>query len=648
VERWELAHHSIPTQHFGTGTTRTQTTGRIGVAIQPYVSHGRSEMDSKPLSDLSENILCFDGRLDNYAELAQTLGIEMPDPSDSEIVLAAFSRWGEGCFSRFIGDWAVALWSRPSETLYLARDHAGTRTLYFHMDRGVLLWSSALDTFLTAERGVRLSEDYVACYLAGLPIRELTPYDGVVSVLPGHYVQFRDGGAHQYAHWNASSAASIAYQTDDEYEDHFLSLFQRAVARRTGPVAPILAQLSGGMDSTSIVCVSDHLRRSVDAEAEILDTVSFYDDSEDSLNERAYFSVTETKRGKVGEHIDTGFSARTFEPHDPQNGQYFLPGADSHSIVQEREFYDKVWSRGYRSILSGIGGDELLGGIPLPWPELADYLIGGSVRTLLRQSIAWSLVDHSPLIDTLFGTLRYTARLYKGSELGMHQFPGWLSCNFLKRSQKILLGRTTPFWDQWTEPRRLSNDRTWGAVLETLPHLVPTIVYRPEFRYPFLDRDLVDFLFAIPRHQILRPGRRRFLMRRALRNLVPQEILERRRKAFQLRAPLNSLRQAHAQLDRLFSRSRLADAGFVDPDALRLAAKQVALGAPDGWQALLRAIALELWLQSNHWEKGHHFRINGSIGGSQTRLVAIRDQQAPLASVGKFCLRGAEDQCNTR
>ncbi len=625
-----------------------RTSGRIGVAIQPYVSHDRSEMDSKPLSDLSENLLCFDGRLDNHAELAQTLKFEKPNPSDSEIVLAAFSRWNEGCFSQFIGDWAIALWSQPRETLFLARDHAGTRALYFQMDRDALLWSSALDTFMNAGCGVRLSEDYVACYLAGLPIRELTPYEGVVSVLPGHYVRFRDGGVHQSAHWSASGAASITYQKNEEYEDHFLSLFKRAVERRTGPGPPILAQLSGGMDSTSIVCVSDHLRGSVDSNVEILDTVSFYDDSEDSLNERAYFSVTETKRGRIGEHIDTGFSARTFEPHDPQNGQYLLPGADSHSIVQEREFYDKVWSRGYRSILSGVGGDELLGGIPLPWPELAEYLIGGRFRTLFRQSIAWCLVDQSPLIGALSSALRYATQLYSGGEFDIHQFPDWLSSDVRKRSQQILLGRTIPLRDRWTEPRRVNNHRTWWSIMETLPHLVPLIVYRPEFRYPFLDRNLVDFLFAIPRHQLLRPGRRRFLMRRALRNLVPQEILERRRKAFQLRAPLNSLRQAHTQLDRLFSRSRLADAGFVDADALRLAAKQVALGAADGWQALVRAIALELWLQSNHWEKGHHFRINGSIGDSQTRLVATRDQQAPLASVGKFGLRGAEDQCNTR
>jgi asparagine synthetase B (glutamine-hydrolysing) len=80
--------------------------------------------------------------------------------------------------------------------------------------------------------------------------------------------------------------------------------------------------------------------------------------------------------------------------------------------------------------------------------------------------------------------------------------------------------------------------------METLPHLFPQILSRLEYRYPFLDKDLVSFLFSIPREQIVRPGRRRSLMRRALVGIVPDGILERRRKAFQLRAPLAALQHA--------------------------------------------------------------------------------------------------------
>src|SRR5260370_1454361 len=194
------------------------------------------------------------------------------------------------------------------------------------------------------------------------------------------------------------------------------SIFVMSRAKRygrpIGPGAPVLAQLSGGMDSTAIVCMSDQIHRKNDPNSKILDTVSFYDDSEASLNERPYFSITEAKRGKMGTHLDMAFSQRTFEPYDGTDGIYLIPGADSFSIEQERRFQDAVWRKGYRSVLSGIGGDEVLGGIPDPLPELADYLVSGNVRVLLRQSTAWCLVDRSPLLATLGRTASYAASLY--------------------------------------------------------------------------------------------------------------------------------------------------------------------------------------------------------------------------------------------
>ena len=113
-----------------------------------------------------------------------------------------------------------------------------------------------------------------------------------------------------------------------------------------------------------------------------------------------------------------------------------------------------------------------------------------------------------------------------------------------------------------------------------------------------LDKDLVEFLFSIPREQLVKPGRRRFMMRRALRGIVPDEILERRRKAFQLRAPLHSLQQAYGRLDRLWDDSRLADLGFVEVDVLRRELKRCADGEAEWFQPLFRAIAFELWLRA--------------------------------------------------
>src|SRR5665213_675550 len=388
VEEVELRCLGAATQHYATGVESVVTIARVGMGLQPYYSHQRSWLDAHPIADAHGHLLSMDGRLDNHEALADELGLDRISSSDSVIVLAAFLRWGERCFARFIGDWAIALWSQQDGSLYLARDHAGSRTLYFLTDGTGAVWSTHLDTFSRLDKNLQMSPQYAASYLACRPVQNLTPYIGIFAVKPGHYVIVRDQTVVERTHWDIAIGDEIRHRSDEEYEDHFLHLFGQSVARRTGPGAPILAELSGGMDSSSIVCLSDYLRRTGDRESVLLDTISYFDDSEASLNDRPYFSMVETSRGKAGHHIDTAFSKRTFELHDSGKGLYRLPGADSSSLEQERSFQDAVWSCGYRSILSGIGGDELLGGVPNPIPELAGYAVSGKMRSLFSQALA--------------------------------------------------------------------------------------------------------------------------------------------------------------------------------------------------------------------------------------------------------------------
>lgn len=603
VTEAELKHLSIPTQCYTTAAGSFRVAGRIGMGLQPYASHARSTMDTCPVSDAYGNTFTFDGRLDNYKEVADMLDLNGQETSDSEIACASLQRWGGDGLARFVGDWALAFWSAKEQVLVLARDHAGTRSLYWFRQQNRLLWSTHLDTIVAACPGLRLSEDYLARYLSGRQIGKFTPYEGVCSVRPAHYLIIHGNSVVEHSHWSPVITGAVRYKDDAQYEQQFLSLFSQSVARRTGAGAPVLAQLSGGMDSTSIVCVSDHLRRAANPEAEILDTVSFYDDSEASLDEKRYFTLTEARRGKVGIHIDTAFSHRTFEPHDANKGIYLLPGADSISFQQEEGFYGLARRKGYRSILSGIGGDEVLGGIPNSTPELADYLVKGQMRRLLHQSIAWSLVDQSPLIFTLCKTALYALRLYTKSAPDGSAIPPWIGAHLRSCLNRTDEGNQLPQVRFGIAPHRLDNGLTWWSIMETLPHLQPQLVGPLEYRYPFLDKDLIRFLFSIPRNQILRPGRRRSLMRRALRGIVPREILERRRKAFQLHAPLSALQQQHSKLDKLFVASAIEEHGFIDVTKLRKALESNVHGDAEWWQALIRTIACELWLRSS-WNGG--------------------------------------------
>ena len=146
------------------------------MGFQPFHTTKRSHLEGQPATDAHGNQLALDGRIDNYQDLRRELNLSAVDISDSQLVLAGFLRWGEDCFSRFIGDWAIALWSTADHLLYLARDHAGTRTLYFRNSSGRLQWSTYLEALVRDDATPSINEEYAACYLGSRPIRDLTPY----------------------------------------------------------------------------------------------------------------------------------------------------------------------------------------------------------------------------------------------------------------------------------------------------------------------------------------------------------------------------------------------------------------------------------------------------------------------------------------
>jgi asparagine synthase (glutamine-hydrolysing) len=594
----ELLHLAQATSRFAPDGLAVYVDGRVGMGFQPYYTHERAKLEACPRSDAFGNLVVIDGRLDNYQDLSRELRLNEISPPDSRIVLAAYLRWGKECFSRFLGDWAVALWSTRDQLLYLARDHAGTRTLYFENKNGTLLWSTYLDSFFVEPRGIDIDKDYVACYLAAQPLREFTPYKGIRAVLPAHYVCAREVMLHHEPHWQWMNKRTTRYKSDEDYEEHFFALFQRAVERRTGPGAPILAQLSGGMDSTSIVCMSDHIRKMRNQSIDLLDTISFYDDAEPNWNEEPYFSVMEVERGKIGTHVRLSSMNRTFDAPASLMGIPLLPGMDSSTVEREEDIYEATKGRGYRSVLSGIGGDELLGGVPTPMPELADYLVRGKLSLLTDRAARWCLIDRSPLIHMLLGTAKYALNVYREPHLDQNSIPPWIHTSLRRACKSVTKEKSSLGGDITLLPSTISNGLAWWSVMETLPHLFPGSLTRLEYRYPFLDKELVDYLFSIPREQLVRPGRRRSLMRRALHDIVPEKILERKRKAYLVRGPLLALQHAQSKIRSMLCSSRIADRGYVSIPKLLASFDQIITGQDLRWShGLMRTIAFELWLQ---------------------------------------------------
>ena len=602
----------------------------VGILFHAFHTTKESRRETQPLITPSGAVLTWDGRLDNRAELTGQLKDGLPhEPTDVAIVAAAYEEWGTGCFLRLIGDWALSLWNPNGRSLILAKDPVGTRHLYYSFDQHQVTWSTILDPLvLLAEEAFKLEEEYIAGWLASFPATHLTPYRGIHAVPPSSSVRLGPGKRTVTKCWDFDPGNRIRYRADHEYEENFRHVFSISVRRRLRSESPVLAELSGGMDSSSIVCMADQILAGGTAETPRLDTISYYDDSEPNWNERPYFTKVEAKRGRTGWHIDIGGEQPWILLSEKQNFAA-TPGSGQRANQASREFAACLLAQGNRVVLSGIGGDEVTGGVPTAAPELLDLLAAAKFLALAHQLKVWALNKRKPWFHLLLDAAR---GFFPVSLVGLpkHKRPApWLCPEFVKRNRMALAGYRTRLKLFGPRPSFQENLNTVVALQRQLQCSLLASDPPHETRYPFLDRDLLEFLYAVPREQLVRPGQRRSLMRRALAGIVPDELLNRKRKAYVVRSPLTAISSQWPALIDLSHQMASSFPGIVEPQRFAMAVRMAGHGQEAATIPLLRTFSIGSWLRSleawnisGHSSSGKPEReFNGLARGEPARSV---------------------------
>jgi asparagine synthase (glutamine-hydrolysing) len=518
--------------------------------------------------------------------------------TDVEIVAAACERWND-CFAMLIGDWALSLWDPHTRSLILAKDPIGTRHLYYSFDDNQVTWSTILDPLvLFAGKTLALCEEYIAGWFSFFPAAHLTPYVGIHSVPPSSSVLLRPAKHTVRKYWDFDPDKRIRYRTDAEYEEHFRSVFAEAVRRRLRSDSPILAELSGGMDSSSIVCVADRIIGRGAAETPRLDTLSYYDDSEPNWDERPYFTKVEEKRGRTGCHIDVG-KQESFKFALDSDHFAATPGSGSGRPTEtSRQFAACLGSQGNRVVLSGIGGDEVMGGVPTPTPELEDLLARGQFRRLAHQLKVWALNKRKPWFYVFFEAAR---GFFPPALVGVpkHKRPApWLNPAFVKPNRAALQGYETRLRVFGPLPTFQENLSTLDVLRRQLACDALSSGLPREKRYPYLDRSLLEFMYAIPREQVIRPGQRRSLMRRSVVGVVPDELLNRKRKAYIARAPLEAILVEWTHFTELTRHMVSSSLGIVDAKSFSETLLKARHGQEIPTVIVMRTLAIESWLKN--------------------------------------------------
>lgn len=577
--------------------------GSVGLCYRAFHTNRESRAESQPLVSRAGHVVVFDGRIDNRSELIAKLdglhdGKEAPI-TDVEIVVAAYLKWDDEFAAHIAGEFALALWDTRQKRLLLGRDHIGARTLYFHKDEERVIFSSELEPLIDAARmPLEVNDDYIAGYLIYDPEPETTPYKHFHSVSPFHLISFtNDGRARNWPYWNLSRVKEIRYQRDEDYEADFLEHFKAAVSAPLRSDLPVCADLSGGLDSSAIVCVGDALIAGGEVAAPRLEPISQVSEASPGSDERKFIRYVEEQRGCAGHHI--------FEDDYPLLSLLSVANATCtlnpllFCAAQHRAVYAVMQKVNSRVLLSGLGGDEITCGNPDPSSELADLLTTGQLVQLHYSLQGWSAYLKRSYLHLLWrNTLVPVLPRRLGMRFkGISKLPAIFDNRFCR--QMDLTERLHAMFDPFNCSLPSQRDQALGfwTAIRGIASGTRREISRVDVSYPFLDRRLVEFMQGIPHTQLVRAGETRSLMRRSLKDLLPEKIARRKSKGNPQEVITRAIVREWPRLEPLFRDARVVARGYIDRAALLSTIEKFRFGCGTHSPALLKTLVLEVWLR---------------------------------------------------
>jgi asparagine synthase (glutamine-hydrolysing) len=561
-----------------------------------------SEAGMQPFaSEDGRHVLVHNGEIYNYRELRAELegrGHRFRSATDTEVILAAYREWGERCVERFNGMWAFALWDDAERRLFCSRDRFGVKPFYYRHEGGRFAFASELKAFrgdpaFRAEANLPLVRDYVEH--GTLEHTDETFFAGVRKLPPAHSLAVDGRGLRLWRYWQLA----LEPPPDDAHE-LVRSLFVDSVRLRLRSDVPVGTCLSGGLDSSAIACVVDHLMRT-EAEStlpvgERQRTFTAYFEGA-GYDERPYAEAVVERTRSSAHWVSFGSRdvlevlPRVVETQDEPFG--------STSIVAQWFVLREAAEAGLKVMLDGQGGDEVFAGYPVyVGSRLADLLLGAHLLELRSQVAAQRRVQGASRSAVAQALVRPLAperlkRLVRARVKGTSGLVGPV----LSEVDGGYEPPPSPF------PDRLR--RQMAAILaHGLPELLRyedrnSMAHSLEARVPFLDYRLVQACFSVRPEQLLDAGVTKVLLRRSLRDLLPPLVRDRVDKIGFATPESRWLREdLGAFAAEVFASRSFADRGLFDVDAVRERLRAHREGRLEGAQGLWRVLNTELWART--------------------------------------------------
>ncbi len=528
-------------------------------------------------------------RLDNRVEIRRQLRAS-DDQSDIALVAAVLHRRGVDGVQELVGDFALAYWDVARSELIIARDFIGVRPLYRVQDGD--LWGFASHAGVLG-RGRELSLEFVADYIAFNVSRQRTPYAGVFAVPAGTAQVLNGRRSTEHRYWSA-----YRFSTDDRIDSNeaveaFRPLFTEAIRLRLTGKQDCWADLSGGLDSSSVVSMSQWLAKHDGAVHGLAGTLT-YADTLGTGDERPYANAVIRDWPLPNEQlIDYGLWQDDGEPPLVAD----IPDQSSASYARERRVCRIVRSAGGRVLFTGVGPDQMLFG---NYVYFADWLVRGRIREAARGMFRLAALGRGSFWKFAYEN---AIRPFFGSPaLKREAWPAWVRPEFARRF--AIHERNPMAWTPRGRPGRyFATDLAGNIDIITHAMIRGVVGDMLDIRSPFLHRPLVELCLQLSPQVLARPRDQKWVLRQAMRGITPEEVLERRTKGFVDARMQRSFVDEHDRLNVLLDHSVLAEMGCIDARLAKQSLANVKSTTLGENGRLRHALTLETWLtaRSGRW-----------------------------------------------
>jgi asparagine synthase (glutamine-hydrolysing) len=615
VERLRLRRMLQAIRHRGPDGLTLWTDGPVGFGHGLMHTTPESLMERQPVSDGS-CWLVWDGRLDNRQELLVSLratGFSCGTETDPETVLGAYRAWGEESAAKLLGDFAFVIWDARTRSLFGARDRLGLKPLYYTQQGSTLFIASEAKALLSAlDRTPEPDDELVLAMLLSEcrePDNTRSLFTGIHRLPPGHVLRMRDGRIETSRYWQIDPARQTLYRRPEEYVEHFGALFREAVACRTRSAYPVGCTLSGGLDSSSITAMAAATAGSS------VEAFTIFSDDPESDERRYARQVAATAGIPLWEFHDRG--------HNPLEGLEELLWKVECPLVSTMSdipgFSRLVRSRHCRILLDGEGGDHLLD----EEGYLSDLALKTPPARFLRETrnfADWYGAPARQFASTAVNSVLPVSLKALGKHVLRRVPPDWINRALAKRvglASRVRTPRSPLTFPSFAQAITYENVCSPYFLLK-LELIEREAAYAGrEFWYPFLDSRLLEFVLSIPWTQRCHEGQRKWLLRQATAELLPEPIRARQGKG----DVTNQMDRALADLCRSTPPEPLADrsgmlARYVDLQGAQTLVRRYLGGTRRTRWQVWSLVTLDRWLK-RAWKEGGHADAGIEILGQE-------------------------------